>query len=186
MPGEAVAHRRPVGMSTNIRRVMRYRVQSLLVLASVLLVCSCAPQARPRVEVARAAAGDQASLLAAAQHFLHVFDNMDWERFSAAWSHSPTAFLPFTDEPDRVEGSAVLARFHEFFIRVRSSNPGPPYLHLAPRGLQAETFGSAGVVTFMLGDRPGNIGRRTLLFVIEDGEWKLAHLHASIVKPAEP
>lgn len=173
-------------MSTHVRRAMSHKAQSLLVFTSVLLVYGCAPQARPRVEVARAASPDQASLLAAAQNFLHVFDNMDWEQFSAAWSHNPTAFLPFTQEPDRVEGSAVLARFREFFIRVRSSNPGPPYLHLAPRDLRVETFGSAGVVTFMLGDRPRNIGRRTLLFVIENGQWKLAHLHASVVEPAKP
>lgn len=172
-------------MSTNISRAMRHKAQSLLILASVFLVCSCALQPRPQVEVARAASHDQASLIAAAQNFLRVFDNMDWEQFSAAWSHNPTAFFP-SDMPDRVEGSAVLARFQEFFIRVRSSNPGPPYLHLAPRSLRAETFGSTGVVTFMLGDRPGRVARRTLLFVIENGEWKLAHLHASVVEPAEP
>ncbi|HUR91313.1 MAG TPA: nuclear transport factor 2 family protein [Gemmatimonadaceae bacterium] len=164
---------------------MRYRSQSLLILSSVFLACGCTPHARPRVEIARAASLDQASLLAAAQHFLRVFDNMEWEPFRAAWSRNPTAFLP-GDTPDRIEGSAVLARFQEFFIRMRSSQSGPPYLHLAPRSLRAETFGSAGVVTFMLGDRPGNINRRTLVFVLEDGEWKLAHLHGSVVRPPEP
>ncbi|MEO6331955.1 MAG: nuclear transport factor 2 family protein [Gemmatimonadaceae bacterium] len=173
-------------LSTHIRRAMRHQAQSLVILTSVFLVCSCAPQRRPHVEVARAASRDQASLIAAAQNFLRVFDNMDWEQFRASWSHNPTAFLPFADEPERVEGSAVLARFREFFIEVRSRGTGPPYLHLAPRGLRAETFGSTGVVTFMLGDRPGRIGRRTLVFVIENGEWKLAHLHASVVVPAEP
>jgi hypothetical protein len=31
----------------------------------------------------------------------------------------------------------------------------------------------------MLGGPGERIGRRTLLFVIENGTWKLAHLHAS-------
>ena len=173
------------GMSPHTRRIMRYRTRSLVILGSVFLACGCAPQRQPHAEIARAASDDHASLVAAAQNFLRVFDNMEWESFRAAWSHNPTAFFP-GDSPDRVEGSAVLARFHEFFTRVRSSNPGPPYLHLAPRSLRAETFGSTGVVTFMLGDRPGRVGRRTLLFVIENGEWKLAHLHASVVEPVKP
>jgi hypothetical protein len=37
----------------------------------------------------------------------------------------------------------------------------------------------AGLVTFMLGQPPGRLARRTLLFVREHETWKLAHLHAS-------
>ena len=171
-------------MSTNIPA--RYQSQSLLILTSVFLVCSCASQRRPPVEVARIVSRDQASLIVAAQNFLRVFDDLDWERFRAAWSRNPTVFSFSDDKPERIEGSAVLASFREFFAEVRARRKGPPYLHIVPRGLRAETFGSAGVVTFMLGDRPGNIGRRTLVFVIENGEWKLAHLHASIIEPARP
>lgn len=171
-------------MSTHIRA--RHQSQPLLILASAFLAYGCAPQSRPHVEVARAASHDQASLIAAAQNFLRVFDDLDWEQFRAAWSRNPTVFSFSDDKPERIEGSAVLASFREFFAEVRARRKGPPYLHIVPRGLRAETFGSAGVVTFMLGDRPGNIGRRTLLFVIENGEWKLAHLHASVIEPTGP
>ncbi|WP_411282349.1 hypothetical protein [Gemmatimonas sp.] len=39
-------------------------------------------------------------------------------------------------------------------------------------------LGSAAVVTFTLGRPPGNIGRRTLVCVWEQGQWTLAHLQA--------
>jgi hypothetical protein len=129
---------------------------------------------------------DQASLTVAAQDFLRVFDNMDWEPFLASWSRNPSVFFPFADTPERVEGVAVAIRFRQFFDHVTKRRKGPPYLHLEPRGLRAEVNGSSGVVTFMLGKPPDDIGRRTLLFVIENGRWKLAHLHASVVESAQP
>jgi hypothetical protein len=132
------------------------------------------------------ARGDRASLIVAAQDFLRVFDNMEWEKFHASWSRNPSVFFPFTDTPERVEGVAVATRFRKFFDDVRKQRKDPPYLHLNPRNLRAEVFGSSGIVTFMLGQSPGDIGRRTLVFVIENGEWKLAHLHASVVEAAEP
>ena len=119
---------------------------------------------------------------AAAEQFLRVFDALDWEPFRASWAAEPSVFFPFDDTPERVEGrAAVEARFRRFFDETRANTPGPPYLHLAPRDLRVERFGDAGLVTFML-DGPGErIGRRTLLFVRENGVWKLAHLHASNV-----
>jgi len=164
---------------------MHRHVRPVLILASLVLASSCA-QPRPHVEVTPAVPLDQASLITAAENFLRSFDNMDWEPFRASWSRNPTVFFPFADTPERVDGKAVEARFRTFFADVRSRRPGPPYLHLSPRDLRAETLGSAGVVTFTLGRRPGDIGRRTLLFVLENGEWKLAHLHASVIETDEP
>lgn len=59
-------------------------------------------------------------------------------------------------------------------------------MHNRTLQLRAEVMGSTGLVTFTLGRPPGNIGRRSLLFVREGGEWKLAHLHASIVEAGAP
>jgi len=132
------------------------------------------------------AARDQAALVQAAEHFLRVFDNLEWEPFDAAWSTSRSVFFPFRDTPERVEGADVAARFRRFFDDVRAARPGPPYLRLQPHGLRAEVRGDAGLVTFTLGRRPGDVGRRTLLFVRESGQWKLAHMHASTALAEEP
>ncbi|HEX6576189.1 MAG TPA: nuclear transport factor 2 family protein [Gemmatimonadaceae bacterium] len=151
-----------------------------MIVTAVFAASACATQTRSESDIKRSAGGDQQSLVASAQNFLHVFDSLDWERFRASWSKNPTVFFPFVDTPERVDGDAVEERFRMFFSDVRSKRPGPPHLRISPRDLRTEMFGSVGVVTFNLGQRPGDIGRRTLIFVMEDGEWKLAHLHASV------
>ncbi len=125
---------------------------------------------------------DPAPIRVAAELFLRVFDNLEWEPFKASWAADPSVFFPFDDTPERVTGrAAVEERFHRFFDETRARTPGPPYLHLQPRELRVERHGDAGLVTFMLGGEGERIGRRTLLFVRENGAWKLAHLHASNV-----
>ena len=42
-------------------------------------------------------AEDTNEVQAAAEHFLHALDNLDWERFVACWSSEPTAFYPGDD-----------------------------------------------------------------------------------------
>ena len=158
----------------------------VVLIASVMLASGCTSSSGGRVPRAQAAAGDQATLVAAAEHFLRVFDNLEFEPFEAAWSSSRSVFFPFRDTPERVEGAAVGKRFRSFFAEVRSTRPGPPYLHLQPRELRVEVMGDAGLVTFMLGRAPGDVSRRTLLFVRERGAWKLRHMHASNMLAADP
>ena len=162
------------------------RFRHALLIGIVILASNCQPLRTP-VESAHTVDGsDHAALVQAAEHFLRVFDNMEWEAFQTTWSTSPTVFFPFRDTPERVEGPAVAARFRAFFDEVRSTRPGPPYLRLHPQEFRAEVMGSTGFVTFMLGRAPGNVSRRTLLFVRESGQWKLAHMHASNVEAARP
>jgi len=163
---------------------MRLRSRVLL-LGSVLIATGCFARTggSPRPQDA---ARDQPALVQAAENFLRVFDNLEWEPFDAAWSTSRSVFFPFRDTPERVEGADVAARFRRFFDEVRATRPGPPYLRLQPYGLRAEVRGDAGLVTFTLGRRPGDVGRRTLLFVRESGQWKLAHMHASTALAEEP
>ena len=164
---------------------MRLRVLVVL-LVSLMLAPACAAGRGSRPPVVQSTGADQAALVSAAEHFLRVFDNLEFEPFEAAWSSSRSVFFPFRDTPERVEGAAVGERFRQFFADVRSMRPGPPYLHLEPRELRAEVMGDAGLVTFMLGRAPGEVSRRTAFFVRERGAWKLRHLHASNMPAAEP
>ena len=132
------------------------------------------------------AAGHSAILQAAAKEFLKALDNLDWEVFQDGWSAEPSVFFPFNDTPERVDGrSGVDERFREFFKQVRQKASGPPYLKLEPQNLKVTRYGDAGLISFTLGGLKsvgglsGSIGRRTILFVLEDGKWKVAHLHAS-------
>lgn len=152
----------------------------------VLLALACQPPRALEPPAPSAPERDRAELVQAAEHFLRVFDHMEWEPFRAAWSAAPSVFFPFRDTPERVEGPAVATRFRTFFDEVKATREGPPYLRLEPQQLRAEVIGSTGLVTFMLGRSPGAVGRRTLLFVREGGQWKLAHMHASNTEPATP
>lgn len=152
---------------------------ALTLIASLLALTTHAKAQSPRPALVGSIASDSAALVQAAERFLRAFDNLDWEPFAAAWTTSPSVFFPFADTPERVEGPAVAARFQAFFKEMRATRPGPPYLRLNPQALRAEVMGSTGLVTFMLGRSPGGVGRRTLLFVREGNEWKLAHMHAS-------
>ena len=129
---------------------------------------------------------ETANLREAATQFLDALDNLDWETFEASWAADPSVFFPFNDTPERVDGkTAVDERFEVFFSQVKQKIPGPPYLKLEPQNLKIERYGDAGLVSFTLGGLSsvgglsGSIGRRTILFVLQDGKWKVAHLHAS-------
>jgi len=164
---------------------MRYRIRAVSC-CIVMLALACLPSRTPEPIVPASSSDDHATLMQAAAHFLRVFDNMEWEPFRAAWSSAPSVFFPFRDTPERVEGPAVAIRFRAFFDEVTATREGPPYLRLQPQQLRAEVIGSAGLVTFMFNPSPGTIARRTLLFVREGGQWKLAHMHASNAELAAP
>jgi ketosteroid isomerase-like protein len=116
----------------------------------------------------------------ATEHFLEVFGNLDWDGFRAVWSSEPTVFFPFNDAPERVTGkNAVEARWQRFFSEMPRRTAAPPYFRVNLRDLLIQRYGDAAIVTFNLGTTPGAVGRRTLVFVREKGEWKLAHLHGS-------
>ena len=148
-----------------------------IALAALLMACvgcsTIGSSARDRT--------DQASedVRAATDRFLVAFGNLDWEAFRATWSSSPTAFFPFSDIPARASGRAEVERqFQALFDEARASMPGPPYFKFQPEQLQVQSFGDSALVTFMV-KKEGRLSRRTLFFVREGGEWKLAHLHAS-------
>jgi hypothetical protein len=123
-------------------------------------------------------ADDTSDLLAAAEHFLHALDDLDWDAFAACWAAEPTAFYPGQEE--RLEGrAAVLAPFRALFDRTPREPDGPPYLHLHPRDLRVDRYDTTGLVTFLVGEPPAPVALRSLLFVWEHGTWKVAHLHGT-------
>ena len=155
--------------------------------AAVVLLAVLAASALAQTSVVASqskASDDVVRIREAAERFLRVFDNLDWEPFRASWASEPTVFFPFGDTPERVTGqAAVEARWRRFFEEARARRPGPPYLNLKPRDLRTERYGDVGLVTFTLeltvGGRPLPPQRRTLLFVREHDAWKLAHMHGS-------
>ena len=147
-----------------------------------VVIASCAIGAPVRAAAQSGPSDDHEPLKKATQHFLTVFENLDWDAFRAVWSENPSVFFPFEDTPERVTGkAAVEARWRTFFELQRRPDRVPPYFRVAPRNLLVQRHGDVGIVTFDLGEPPSpRRGRRTLVFITERGLWKLAHLHASV------
>ena len=131
-----------------------------------------------------AANPDSLAVQRAAEAFIEAFNNLEWERFRRSFSDDATVFFPFSQVPRRANGRAeVEAVFKLFFDELRKRKPGPPYQNIVPKEIKIQMLGDAAVVTFHLGgDDP--VGRRTLVYQKQKGEWLITHLHASsVAKP---
>ena len=121
----------------------------------------------------------RAQVVEAAEAFVDAFNDLDWERFTAAWAEDATAFMPMPEFPARLDGrDAIVSTFRSVFADFPDRYEGPPYLTIDPVDLRVDVVGRAAIVTFHLGDEAPR-SRRTLVFVQRDGAWRIAHLHAS-------
>jgi ketosteroid isomerase-like protein len=149
---------------------MKQRCASLLVLLSLASAHGHAAPASAEAEVR--------STLAA---FIEAFDNLDWDRFRAAFSDDATVFYP-REFPHRANGRPELERtFQKVFDRIRAGRTQGPYMDIQPRDLHLQIAGNTAIVTFHLDDRPGFLNRRTIVLQKQPSGWKIIHLHASEV-----
>jgi ketosteroid isomerase-like protein len=117
----------------------------------------------------------------AANNFLEAFISLDAVRFNEFFAEDATMFFPDGPFPkDRVEGKpAVTAAFAKFFELAKER--GASRLNIKPLDLRVQSYGNFAIVTFHLGgDR--NIGRRSILFRRDRGNWHIVHFHASALE----
>ncbi len=145
---------------------------------AVLVFCMLSgipASAQPRVS------GDDArtqEVLRAAESFVEVFNNLDWERFRASFADDATVFFP-ADLPGRVSGRvAIETRFKPMFGEDRKRGGSPPYLDIEPKDMTIQMAGDVAIVTFHL-PRKGYVGRRSLVWQKRGDRWLIVHLHAS-------
>lgn len=161
--------------------MLRFALRTTLLVIATLLTL-------PGRLAGQASKGDTAAVHVAVTAFLRAFEDLDWPRFSAAFSDDVTAFFPIPEPPQRFVGrAAVEAQFHRVFAGIRAAAPsGPPYQHLQPVGLRIEMVADGvALVTFEL-QNAKRIGRRSLVMRREAGEWRIVHLHASNVPVPAP
>jgi ketosteroid isomerase-like protein len=117
----------------------------------------------------------------ASEDFIAAFNNLEWEKFSRSFSDDATVFFPFSQVPRRAGGrTEVEFVFKSFFDEMRKRKSGPPYQNITPKDVDIRMLKDAAIVTFHLGeDNP--LGRRTVVFQKQKGEWLIVHLHASII-----
>jgi imidazolonepropionase-like amidohydrolase/ketosteroid isomerase-like protein len=130
-----------------------------------------------------ASAPTVAQVRAVADSFLTHFNNLDLGRFRAMLSDSVSAYLPFDDTVNRLDGrAAVEARFARYFTEVKGQRAGPPYLRMQATDMEVALLGPAAAqVTYRFDAGEGRTARRTAVFVRErDGAWRLRHFHGSM------
>jgi len=116
--------------------------------------------------------------------FVRVFNDLDWDGFSACFADDVTVIAPFPDQPRMVVGKTAFEQaWRPVFERVRANRPGPPYLNIDPKDTHVRPLGeNACVVTFHLEGLIGatRLHRRTAVFEKRDDRWRIVHLHASV------
>lgn len=124
---------------------------------------------------------DRAAIETFTRTFLRAFENLDMQQFVACFADNATVFFPMPEPPERVDGKqAIQQRFERVFSSIRSTaKSGPPFHHLTPENLKIQMMsGQTAVVSFQLRNSE-RIGRRTLVLINTNGQWRILHLHAS-------
>lgn len=143
-----------------------------------LMICLLSLAASVQAKVPASGRDEVADALTS---FLRAFDNLEWDAFRNTFADDATVFYP-REFPARAEGRAQIEKnFQHVFEQIRMRASKPPYMEIQPRDLKIERFGDVAVATFQLDDRPGVMGRRTIVLQKRSGAWKIVHLHASEV-----
>jgi len=109
--------------------------------------------------------------------FMKGFEPLNTSVLASRLAPNVTAFLPFA--PRRIEGrEAVKAAFEHFFSGLSRELPEPPSLRLVPERLEIQVISGVAIASFEL-EHQGSVGRRTLTFANQDGNWRIIHVHAS-------
>ena len=134
---------------------------------------SAAPESRSNTEAAPSASQPEAAV----QAFVSAFNALDRTRFDALFAEDVTLFFPASPFPvRRIEGKqATLEWFGRFFDSLRERGTTP---RIAPQDLEVQDYGEFAIATFHLGGGE-NVGRRTVVLRRQQGQWAIAHLHAS-------
>jgi ketosteroid isomerase-like protein len=114
--------------------------------------------------------------------FVVAFDNLDWEKFRAAFADDATVFYP-REFPRRAVGRAEFEKaFKLVFEQIRAGRSVGPFMDIQPREMEIQIAGEIAIATFHLDDKPHFVNRRTMVLRRTPNGWKIIHLHASEVQ----
>ena len=115
-------------------------------------------------------------ILAFVSRFIRAVNEANVDAFVACFAEDATAFFPSEANAQRRKGrEAIRAAVASTFSQ------GPPANAVTPRDLTVSVEGNLAYVTFDGGNAPMR-ARRTLVLRRQNGDWVIAHLHASNVR----
>lgn len=164
---------------------MRFIVtRALLVGAVAMLACPAAfahaDRSATQTSNARSAALDLSSPQRAMDTFFTALNTFDAASYKAMLTEDATLF--FTGPPfpiRRVQGrEEIMKLVTPLFDKLRAKGTKGT---VAPEALEFQTWGDTSVVTFDIPVGPA-LDRRTFVLRRQHGQWKIAHLHASVTR----
>jgi ketosteroid isomerase-like protein len=165
----------PAGATTP-RGILRDAMKKLLAYAFLLFLCVTAVAQTGPDE------SKKAEIRKMLSEFVIAFDNLDWEKFRAAFADDATVFYP-REFPRRAAGRAEFEKtFKLVFEQIRAGRPIGPFMDIQPREMEIQIAGEVAIATFHLDDKPGLVNRRTMVLRKTPTGWKIIHLHASEVR----
>jgi ketosteroid isomerase-like protein len=130
-------------------------------------------------------ANDSAAVRLSVEKFVAAFNTLQWEPFKRSFTEDATIFFPYWEQALRKAGKKEIEKaWLEIFPEFKDS-ANTLQLSIAPRDMLIQLYGQTAIVTFHLGDGEKYLARRTLVMVKKKKEWKIAHLHASVLLPVE-
>jgi ketosteroid isomerase-like protein len=110
--------------------------------------------------------------------WLRALETLDLDTFANGFAEDATAFVPFSDTPQRLFGrSAIRARFARYVDEIRAGTIPAPRFSLDDLVIQGD--GDLRLATFTYAIAAGQIRRRTLALRLDGAAWHVLHLHGS-------
>ncbi|HEX5259220.1 MAG TPA: nuclear transport factor 2 family protein [Sphingomicrobium sp.] len=145
-----------------------------------------ADQSMSKTSNSRSAEFDLSSPQRAMDSFFAALNSFNAKGYAAMLTNDATLF--FTGPPfpiRRVQGRAEIMKLvTPLFDNMRSKGSKG---NVAPEDMEFQTWGDTSVVTFHIPVGPA-LDRRTFVLRRQLGQWRIAHLHASVTRdgPAPP
>lgn len=103
--------------------------------------------------------------------WMTALNSLDEARITGAFAGDATAFFPVV-KAERLDGKAAIAAvFHDYVAGSKKTN-------IVPEELRVQQRGDVAVVTFNV-HNPSAVSRRTFVWRLDSGAWKIVHMHAS-------
>ena len=132
-----------------------------------------------------AKANDSVAVQLSVEKFVAAFNTLQWQPFKNSFTEDATIFFPDWEEDVRKVGIKEIEKtWLEIFPEFKDS-ANTFKLDIKPRDMLIQLYGQTAVVTFHLGNGEKYLARRTLVMVKRKKEWKIAHLHASVLFPID-
>jgi ketosteroid isomerase-like protein len=114
----------------------------------------------------------------AMRDWMTALNSLDEARIVGAFAEDATAFFPVV-KAERLDGKAAIAAvFHDYVAGSKKTN-------IVPEELRVQQRGDVAIVTFNV-HNPSAVSRRTFVWRLDAGTWKIVHMHASNYRTAAP